>query len=418
MATSPIYSWPEPDNTDLVKNGALAIRTLGNAIDTTMGTMVAKTIIDAKGDLIAGTAADTAARLAVGNNGETLVADSSTSTGLRYQGSAIGKNGVFNSGYDVFQRTSTPTTGLTTTGGIAYTIDRWQSWTTAAGGSVVTSQQATGDTTNLPFVRYCARFRRATSNTDTGNLVFGQPIENTDSARFVGQTVTFSFYARKGANYSATSNTMFGSVWTSTTTDQGLNYITGGLNPISVTATLTSTWQRFQGTATLSASATQIAFGFFYSPTGTAGAADYFEVTGVQLELGSIATPFAKMGDGTIQRELAACQRYYFRASADAGNTYAGYCNGYTESTTAAYGWLNLPVPMRVTPTSIDYSNIAFEKFGGTGYTASNCQLLGARLSTQCIGINLTISGATAGWPGHIRSAVSATGYVGFSAEL
>ncbi len=57
MATSPIYSWPEPDNTDLVKNGALAIRTLGNAIDTTMGTMVAKTIIDAKGDLIAGTAA-------------------------------------------------------------------------------------------------------------------------------------------------------------------------------------------------------------------------------------------------------------------------------------------------------------------------------------------------------------------------
>ena len=85
MATSPIYNWPEPDNTDLVKNGALAIRTLGDAIDTTMGTMVAKTIVDAKGDLIAGTAADTAARLAVGANGETLVADSSTSTGLDWK---------------------------------------------------------------------------------------------------------------------------------------------------------------------------------------------------------------------------------------------------------------------------------------------------------------------------------------------
>jgi hypothetical protein len=85
MATSPIYSWPEPDNTDLVKNGALAIRTLGNAIDTTMGTMVAKTVVDAKGDLIAGTAADTVNRLAVGNNGETLVADSSTSTGLDWK---------------------------------------------------------------------------------------------------------------------------------------------------------------------------------------------------------------------------------------------------------------------------------------------------------------------------------------------
>jgi len=84
MATSPIYSWPEPDNTDLVKNGALAIRTLGDAIDTTMGTMVAKTIVDAKGDIIAATAADTVSRLAVGTNGQYLQADSSTSTGLKW----------------------------------------------------------------------------------------------------------------------------------------------------------------------------------------------------------------------------------------------------------------------------------------------------------------------------------------------
>jgi hypothetical protein len=90
MATSPIYSWPEPDNTDLVKNGALAIRTMGDAIDTTMGTMVAKTIIDAKGDLIAGSAADTALRLAVGTNGQTLVADSSTATGLKWATAAGG----------------------------------------------------------------------------------------------------------------------------------------------------------------------------------------------------------------------------------------------------------------------------------------------------------------------------------------
>lgn len=94
MATSPIYSWPEPDNTDLVKNGALAIRTLGDAIDTTMGTMVAKTIVDAKGDLIAATAADTVARLAVGTNGQTLVADSSTATGLKWATAASGSTFV------------------------------------------------------------------------------------------------------------------------------------------------------------------------------------------------------------------------------------------------------------------------------------------------------------------------------------
>ncbi|NBR25137.1 MAG: hypothetical protein EBU08_15450, partial [Micrococcales bacterium] len=74
MATSPNYGWLEPDNTDLVKNGALAIRTLGNAIDTTMATMTPKSTVTTKGDLLAATAASTPARLAVGNNGETLVA--------------------------------------------------------------------------------------------------------------------------------------------------------------------------------------------------------------------------------------------------------------------------------------------------------------------------------------------------------
>jgi len=45
-------------------------------------------IVDAKGDLIAATANDTLARLAVGNNGETLVADNSTATGLKWAKSA------------------------------------------------------------------------------------------------------------------------------------------------------------------------------------------------------------------------------------------------------------------------------------------------------------------------------------------
>ena len=84
MASTPIYNWPTPDNTGLVKNGALDMRTLGDAIDTTMGTMVPKSIVDAKGDLIAGTAADTAARLAVGANNTVLTADSSTATGLKW----------------------------------------------------------------------------------------------------------------------------------------------------------------------------------------------------------------------------------------------------------------------------------------------------------------------------------------------
>lgn len=108
MATTTNFGWETPDDTDLVKDGALAMRTLGNAIDAsfldlkggTTGQVLSKnsntdldftwiavdplTILDAKGDLITATAADTPARLAVGTNGQVLTADSTTATGLKW----------------------------------------------------------------------------------------------------------------------------------------------------------------------------------------------------------------------------------------------------------------------------------------------------------------------------------------------
>ena len=88
MATTTNYSWTTPDDTALVKDGAAAIRSLGTAIDTTVftnaGAAVAKATVDAKGDLIAGTADNTIARLAVGANDTVLTADSSTATGLKW----------------------------------------------------------------------------------------------------------------------------------------------------------------------------------------------------------------------------------------------------------------------------------------------------------------------------------------------
>jgi hypothetical protein len=94
MATTTNYGWTTPNDTDLVKDGAAAIRTLGSAIDTTVfnnsSTGIAKTIVDAKGDLIAATAADTVDRLAVGANDTVLTADSSTATGLKWAAPAAG----------------------------------------------------------------------------------------------------------------------------------------------------------------------------------------------------------------------------------------------------------------------------------------------------------------------------------------
>lgn len=92
--TTPNYGWTVPTSTDLVKDGATAIETLGDAVDATVyanaNTAIAKTIVDAKGDLIAATAADTVARLAVGTNGQVLTADSSESTGLKWAAAAGG----------------------------------------------------------------------------------------------------------------------------------------------------------------------------------------------------------------------------------------------------------------------------------------------------------------------------------------
>lgn len=96
MATTTNYGWTTPDDTALVKDGASAIRTLGTAIDTTVfnnaSAAIAKTIIDAKGDLISATAADTPARLAVGTDGQVLTADSTASTGLKWAAASAADN--------------------------------------------------------------------------------------------------------------------------------------------------------------------------------------------------------------------------------------------------------------------------------------------------------------------------------------
>jgi hypothetical protein len=119
MANTTAFGWDTPDDTDLVKDGAAAIRELGQDIDTSMADLLGGTtgqvlskasntdmdftwvaqddsnaiqnaIVDAKGDLIAATAADTPARLAVGTNGYVLTADSAESTGLKWAAPSTG----------------------------------------------------------------------------------------------------------------------------------------------------------------------------------------------------------------------------------------------------------------------------------------------------------------------------------------
>ena len=298
----------------------------------------------AKGDLVAGSGASTAAVLTVGSNGETLVADSSTSTGLRYQGSsAAGKNGIVNGGFDIWQR------GTSSTAASSYTADRWFG---GASTARTISRQVTNDTTNLPFIQYCARVQRNSGSTSTTNVDLGSPIETANTLPFAGKAITFSFYARAGANFSSTSNVLRAALFTGTGTDQNpFVAYAGQATPIDFNVTLTTTWQRFQSTVTLGSTVTEFTPYFAYAPVGTAGANDYFEVTGVQIEVGSIATQFSRAG-ATIQGELSACQRYYWNSGA---NGYSAYDNlffsGNVTNATAYYAFCRLPVTMRGTPS-------------------------------------------------------------------
>jgi hypothetical protein len=435
--TTPNFGWPVPTSTDLVKDGATAIEALGDGIDAslldlkggTTGQVLAKTsatdmdftwvttddtnaiqnaIVDAKGDLIAASAADTPARLAVGNNGETLVADSSTSTGLRYQPST-GRNFALNSDFTIWQRGTTITP---TTNGGAYCADRWFI-TRGSNTSITATQQTAGNLSTTPnqAFRYYARVQRTAASTTTSNVDFGQMFETSQVTLLAGQTVTFSGYIRKGANFSATSDVIKMQIIEGTGTDQKQmdGGYTGGAYVVDTAKTLTSSWQRFSVTGTVATTSTEITIKFSYTPTGTAGAADYFDVVGAQLELGSVPTAW-NLATGTLQGELAACQRYYFRT---VGFNGARYCTGYYETTTNFLAYVKQNVPMRVAPTSLDFAGI--QTYDG-GLQAVSAVTLFNPVADASV-VNCTMAGGTVNRPGLLLGS-AATSYIGLSAEL
>ena len=242
-----------------------------------------------------------------------------------------------------------------------YAADRFQVFNSGAEALTV-ARQATNDTTNLPFIQYCTRVQRNSGQTGTTLTQYGQTLESVNSIPYAGKTLTFSFYARAGANFSAASNLLGYSVQSGTGTDQNLfSVFTGATNVINSSATLTTTWQRFTYSGTVAATATQLGFQVAYTPTGTAGANDYYEITGVQLELGSVATTFSRAG-GSIGGELALCQRYYYQIG---GTTYTtqDFGNGSYYSTTAAYILTTFPVTMRTAPTCACVNPTSFSIF-------------------------------------------------------
>ena len=136
---------------------------------------------------------------------------------------------------------------------------------------------------------------------------------------------------------------------------------------------------------------------------------DYFQITGVQLEVGDTATPFEHRSYG---QELALCQRYYYDITYASSAARFGW--GHSTATTQARLHFQTPVPMRATP-SLSVLNVGYRDNGDFNVGAVSGLVLNSYEGTT-YKMQFTVSGATAGTAGELRS--TGAGAITFDAEL
>jgi hypothetical protein len=293
-----------------------------------------------KGDLFG--YSTTQARVPVGNDGETLVADSSTTTGLRYGANfAAGKNKIINGDFGINQR------NFTSVSSISYGFDRWLY---APSGATATYTSQTFTLGTAPVAGYEGKnFARLTVTTGNDFARLTQLIESVRT--FAGQTATLSFWA-KGTN-----PTTAGNLKASLTQYFG----TGGSPSANVDVTeqtfvLTANWTRYSFTFSVPSIIGKTIgtdnndYLAVNLGQGTSASSDAWtlDLWGVQLEAGSTATAF-QTATGTIQGELAACQRYY-QVIGGVAFSYP-LMGGYSVSGTDIRIPTPFPVQMRTSPT-------------------------------------------------------------------
>jgi len=347
----------------------------------------------------------------VGADGSTLVANSSASTGVSWAGPQFvaGRNKILNGDMVIAQRgiSKTVTAGATSD----YVLDRWNYINDGTPTYTVSQQAFTPGAAPVAGYegKYFLRWNQTSAGSGASYGVIRQRIE--DVQTFAGQTVTLSFWAKAASAFTLGAPTL------------NQNFGSGGSSQVTTIfgggASLTTSWQRFTLTVALPpisgktvGTGSYLELGY-YMPINTTFT---FDIWGVQLEAGSVATPFTT-ATGTLQGELNACQRYYWRSTA-AGSAYTrfGNCTNAASTTSVPIFFTN-PVPMRTVPTALEYGGSlqAYDQVGGT-----NISSLGLGTSSPYITVvNATVASGLTQYRGYFLLANNdTTAYVGATAEL
>jgi hypothetical protein len=328
-----------------------------------------------------------------------------------------GKNKIINGDFGINQRNFSSTTTNGT-----YGFDRWVLISAGDGTNTYSAQTFTAGT--APVAGYEGRnFARiaTTGQTQAGAYsIFAQRIESI--ATLAGQTATVSFWAKAASGTPKVAIELLQS-------SPGGTSVTNYIGQI----TLSTSWTRYSVTGNVSAlnpgnsnyNAGNMlelflwvsAGSTFNSRTGSIGIqTNTFDFWGVQVEAGSTATAF-QTATGTIQGELAACQRYYWKWNSGTGLT-ASYLVAYAGS--QANFTVQLPVTMRVAP-SLDVVNgtnyYLFIKQTGGNVNMSTILQDSSSVSQASLYSTSGISGLTPGYAGQFYFN-NASSYMAWSAEL
>ena len=238
----------------------------------------------------------------------------------------------------------------------AFLCDRWSAPYGTAARTI--SRQA-----GFSGAKYCTRVQRDSGSSTTGNYGIFQVTEGVDVYPLQGKYVTLSFDARCGANYSPTSSYLFVSMYSGTTEDQGVSVWpswAGQVNLGQSNFVLTTTAASYSVTVAVPSNALELGTTFLMViPAGTAGAADYFEVTNVKIQIGS--SPSISL-PRTIQQEIGICQR--FLPSINSGSTSSDLAHGVAVANNSAYIYCRHMVESRVGTTGV----------GSTAASGFNCE--------------------------------------------